>query len=182
MSTDGIISLQATIGGMAAEGGQVYTVLGALDIPTGTLLVYKASVVKPGTQERRFGDAAAVSNNPETQARDVLFTDTDIRDAIADYFEFSGRGLLKVEADAARFDPASQIEADGVDEHGRKYRIATGMTNGQMSVLAMCWLARRQRGVHHQINAFEDFEEEFGITSVGLDDGLNIGPDGWPRE
>ena len=28
MSTDGIISLQATIGGMAAEGGQVYTEIG----------------------------------------------------------------------------------------------------------------------------------------------------------
>lgn len=182
MSTS-LIQMQSTIGGMAAEGGKVYTLIGALDVPSGVLAVLKAVEVKPGNPEARYRGCAAVSNNTESQARDVLFTDSDIRDAIQDYFDFSGRGLLRVEPEVARFDPASNIEADGIDDHGRKYRLGIGMTNGQLAVIAMCWHARRQRQVAGQMASFEEFAEDFGITSIGMgESGIRIGSDGWPIE
>lgn len=178
-----LIQIQSTIGGMASEGGQVYTVIGALDAPSGVLVVLKAVLVKPGTPEVRYRDCAAISNSTESEARDVLFTERDIRDAIADYFDFAGRGLLRIEPEVARMDPAANIEADGIDDHGRKYRLGLGMTNGQLAVIAMCWYARRQRQIAGQMASFEEFADDFNITSVGMgESGLTIGPDGWPIE
>ena len=186
MSAGDSISIQATIGGMSANSPEVVTILGALDPMTGVLVIDAAVVVKPGAAERRYGNSAAVSNNPKSQARDALFTEADIRDAIAAYMEFAGRGLLEIQEAVARFNPQSAIEPDGVDEHGRKYRISTEMTNGKLSVIALCWMAHRQSSVNDILDAQDGYADLFDITTVGIDTsshvgGVPIGRDGWPE-
>ena len=136
------IRLQASIGGLAA-GGQMgaETVLGEIDVSTGVLLIDAAATVRPGHTEVRRKGCAVLTNNAGADDRDSLFTDADIRDAINDYFGFAGRGLLVLDDAVARLNPATKIEADGLDEHGRKYRIAQDMSNGQLAVIALCWFA-----------------------------------------
>lgn len=183
------VPLQSTIGGLAAGAGAVMTLLGEMDPMTGVLLIDAAVQVQPGNPEVRHQNCAAVSNNPASEARDTLFTEEDIRDAIRDYFDFAGRGLLVLDDDVQRFNPQSKIEADGLDDRGRKFRIAPDMTNGQLAVIVMCWFALRQKASTAQIEAFSeylDFADDMEITSVGISDrsmgGLRIRHDGWPVE
>jgi hypothetical protein len=186
------IRLQATIGGFAATtaaGGD--TLLGELDVGAGVLLVDIHAPARPGVPELRREGCAVVTNNASTQDCDIIFTENDLRDAIADYFAFAGRGLLVLEPNVSRFDPASKIEPDGLDERGRKYRIAQDMTNGQVAVMVLCWFAVRQSGFASQIGAFDDLAD-LTITSVGLPDErrevagyieggrIAVGFDGWP--
>lgn len=45
----------------------------------------------------------------------------------------------------SKLDPGNQIEHDGVDDAGIKYRISESMQNGQIAVLAACKVAATQR-------------------------------------
>ena len=191
MSTSYTILLQATIGGFssaAATGGD--TLLGELDIGTGVLLVDTHAAAPAGVAEVRRQDYAVVTNNSGAPDFDIVFTENDLRDAIADYFGFAGRGLLVLDQNVARFDPASKIEPDGLDERGRKYRIAQDMTNGQVAVMVLCWFAVRQSGFASQIASFDDLMD-VTITTVGIPGGgeaagyamgskIALGRDGWP--
>lgn len=185
MSTDSI-SLQATIGGMSAASPEVYTLLGQLDRISGVLLVDAAVRVKPGTPERRIGGSAAVTNNTETQDRDALFTEADIRDAINAYMDFAGRGLLVLAESVSRFNPQSALETDGLDSHGRKYRISPEMNNGRLAVLALCWYAFRQSNIGATMAQQDDYADLFDITTIGMGpndvNDLRIRADGWPEE
>lgn len=192
------INLQATIGGMSGAGGSAVTVMGALDVPTGMLLVDSSRPVPAGSAEVRYGDCAAVTNNPQAEVFDALFTEKDLRGAIGDYFAFAGRGLLVME-DAQRFlDPSTKVLQDGVDEAGVKYRFHPDITNGQVAVIVLCWFALRQAGFARQIEAF-DTSVDTNITTVGIPGlmrgssasgqkvvryemggELPIGVDGWP--
>lgn len=189
----GQINLQATIGGLAAQASvTAEAIFGALDPTTGVLLVDMSKTIKPGARETRLTDCAVLTNNASCDDYDSLFTEEDIRDAIGDYYSFAGRGLLRLDASVARFDPASKIEPDGLDDRGRKYRIATDMSNGQLAVIALCWFAVRQSGFSRQLESFDDYMD-LAITSVMPGSGMKrevagytmggqlaIGADGWP--
>lgn len=189
-----VIALQATVGGLAAQSSSAgETVYGLLDVATGMLLVDGSSVVEAGMPEVRRDGCAAVTNNASTDDCDLVFTGEDMRAAIGDYFAFAGRGLLVFEDAQQRHNPASRVAADGVDEHGPKYRVAPDITNGQVAVIVLCWFALKQSGFARQLAAFDDYEE-LKIHSVGLPGGgkakevvtyamggdLPIGRDGWP--
>lgn len=189
------IQIQAAIGGLGSGAG-AEIVFGELDRPSGVLLIDAALALPPGMPEARRGGCAVVTNNPSTDDRDELFTDVELRQAIEDYFAFSGRGLLVIEPAVARHDPRSKIEPDGLDERGRKYRIAPDMTNGQLAVIVACWFAMRQSGVASHLDAMVDAEDDTIITvgipgTVGpsgrsgavrfeMGGRLPIGADGWP--
>lgn len=182
--------LQATIGGMSATiGERPVTLLGELDGPSGVLLIDIERPVDPTQRLQRVEDCALVTNDPAAADFDVLFTDEHIRGAIAAYFNFAGRGLLSLEDALARHNPGSNVEPDGIDEHGRKYRFAQNITNGQIAVIAMCWFAEQVQGFGRQIDALDDLDTQ--IISVGMAGGkrvvgyamggkLPIGEDGWP--
>lgn len=192
------LNLQATIGGMAArstEGGQTLTAM--FDTVSGVLLVMSAKAMPAGAPEMRQRGHAVVTDNGNADDYDALFTEDQIRDAISDYFSFSGRGLLQFDGGAERMNPTSKIEADGVDERGRKYRVAADINNGQVAVLVLCWFAVRQAGFARQLAAFDDYANlDMSVTTVGLDDDaevrqvvgyamggkLPLGADGWPVE
>jgi hypothetical protein len=190
------ISLQVTIGGLSANSNEAgRTLLGALDTNVGLLMIDMERDVKPGMPEVRMPGCAVATNNSRAPDYDALFTEEDIRDAINDYFGFTGRGLLSLQPATARFDPASAIEPDGLDERGRKYRIGQGMTNGQMAVIAMCWFAMRQETMALQGDRFEELQA-LQVFSIGLPGGqaqqrgevpgyimggqVKLGADGWP--
>lgn len=190
------ISLQATIGGLSANSTEAgRTLFGALDTAVGLLMIDMEREVVPGTPERRLPGCAVLTNNPRAPDYDAMFTDEDIRDAINDYYGFTGRGLLSLQPAVARFDPASAIEPDGIDERGRKYRIGQSMTNGQMAVIAMCWLAMRQESMALQGDYFRDLQE-LQVMTVGMPSPqayrrgempgyimggqVKLGADGWP--
>lgn len=178
------IRLQATVGGMAAASGEVFTLLGELDQPSGVLLIDAAVKIPPGAKERRYEGCAAVSNNPASQERDILFTEADLRDAINAYFDFVGRGLLDLDEAVGRFNPTSAIENDGLDERGRKYRLAADMTNGKLAVIVMCWFALRQAAISQQIDAFKDYDDLDETVTIGMGpgyDGVRTRADGWPE-
>lgn len=184
--------MQVTIGGMssgAATGGEV--LFGELDVCTGVLLIDAAKPLRAGVNEQRVNGCAVATNNPRSPDYDALFQDADIRDAIDDYFTFSGRGLLVLDDAVARYNPALKIEADGIDERGRRHRIAPDMSDGQMAVIVMCWFAARQAGFSRQLEAFDELGD-MGILTVGLERPgsrrtvsaggslIPVGPDGWP--
>lgn len=195
MTAQPSIALQATIGGMSSRAGdKIWTVYGELDVGSGVLLVDVAKEHKPGTPEKRRAGCGFVTNNANAEDHDVLFTEPDLQDAIRDYYAFAGRGLLVIEDAIRSHDPESKIEADGMDEHGRKYRLSPDMTNGQIAVMVMCWFAARQSGFARQLEAFDDFFDS-DVVSVGVGNAgrrearsyamggkLPIGDDGWPIE
>lgn len=191
------IRLQATIGGFAA-GGSVgaVTVFGEVDVVSGVLLIDAWAPVRPGDVEVRREGCAAVTNNAGTDDADMVFTEDELRDAIVDYFDTVSRGLLVLDQGIAGMNPESKIEPDGLDERGRKYRIANDMTNGQVAVLVLCWFAQRQSAMLTQIAAFDDYAD-LSVTTVGIPASprsatgkriagyamagkLPLGADGWP--
>lgn len=194
MTAQKSISMQATIGGLAARAGGAWSVFGELDLATGVLLVDVVKPHPPGTPEKRLHDAAFVTNNTNTDDHDLLFTEADLQDAISDFYAFAGRGLLVLDDAVKSHDPESRIESDGLDEHGRKYRISPDMTNAQIAVIVLCWFATRQAGFSRQIDAFDELMDT-DIESVGIGRSgdrevigyamggeLRIGRDGWPIE
>jgi hypothetical protein len=185
-----VIPLQATISGLAANsknGGD--TVFAAFDVASGLVVVDAVRTLPAGGTETRRDHAAVVTNNSACEDFDLLFTEADLRDAINDYYALSGRGLLHIESGVARLDPATMLEPDGVDEKGRKYRIAPGIGNGHLAVIVLCWFAARQGNFSRQIAAFDEYSD-LNVSSVGLPDRevfgyamggmLPLGRDGWP--
>jgi hypothetical protein len=189
------IPLQATIGGMGAANADGFTLYGELDLASGLLLIDMAEVVRPGLLVPRRTGCAVLTNDAAADDYDNLFTEQDLRDSISDYFNFAGRSLLMLEDPVSRFNPSSKIEADGIDERGRKFRVAPDINNGQIAVMAMCWFASRQSGVAAQLATFDDYSSML-VTTVGLGRSVArrpgstpqtimggkvaIGPDGWP--
>jgi hypothetical protein len=177
------VSLQATIGGISANASDAgETVYGIFEVGTGVLLIDGASTVRSGEIEVRRPRHAVVTNNPAADDRDELFQDESIRQAIEDYFAMSGRGLLEIDPKVARVNPSTKIEPDGMDDHGRKFRVAPDISNGQMAVLVMCWFALRQTAIAGQLAAFDDMGIDTDIVTVGMGShaGIPLGPDGWP--
>lgn len=186
------ILLQVSIGGMSASGTGV-TLFGELDRASSVLLIDLYRDIRPGEAPKRAPGCAVLTNDPMSDDHDLLFTEDALRQAISDYYTFVGRDLLVLEPKVSRFNPQSAIEADGIDERGRKYRFAPGITNGQVAVVAMCWFALQQSAFASQVAALDDYAD-LSITSVGIHPAagnpktmgyamggkLAIGADGWP--
>lgn len=180
------VKLQVYIGGMAKQGGGAEMLLGVLDVSLGVLLIDRAATSPAGEPEQRRKDHVLCSNNPACDDRDALFRESDMRQAVDDYMRFSGRGLLALDGKVERHNPATKIEPDGLDERGRKYRFAPDISDGQVAVIAMCWLAARQQTIVGAQSHFDDLIDT-DVVTVGLPggareiySGLEIGPDGWP--
>lgn len=186
------IPMQVSIGGMSASGLGI-TLFGELDRASSVLLIDLSREIRPGEPVKRRRGCAVLTNDPLSDDHDLLFTEDALRQAIADYYTFVGRDLLVLDDKVSRFNPQSVIEADGIDERGRKYRFATNISNGQVAVVAMCWFALQQSGFASQIAALDDYAD-LSITSVGIHPAagnpktmgyamggkLAIGADGWP--
>lgn len=159
--------LQATITGMSQNGAGAETVFGMFDHETGVLLLDGCRTEKPGVKAQRGGDSAVVINDPRLGDYDVVLEEDHIRDAIGAYFSIQSSGLLKLTREVERHAPQSAIEHDGIDDKGTKYRVSPSITNGQMAVIALCWLAKRQDSVEAQLGGFDELPG-LDVLTIGL--------------
>ena len=133
--------IQCSIGGFS---GAPITLFSALDESTGLLTIAAISALH---KDRRAG--CLVISNVRGLERDMAFTDEQIREAIDawqairhDTVDGGASRLIYTER-ARRADPSSMIEPDGLDERGRKYRLAEHVGNEAVATLATClWVSR----------------------------------------
>lgn len=132
--------IQCSIGGFS---GAPVTLFSALDESTGLLTVAAISALH---KDRRAG--CLVISNVRGLERDMAFTDDQIREAIDAWQSLrhdtvDGAPRLIFTERARRADPSSMIEPDGLDERGRRYRLAETTGNEAVATLATCLWAYR---------------------------------------
>jgi hypothetical protein len=131
------IALQVSIAGYA---GKPTTLLAGYNDDADILLIAKEL---PFQNDRREG-SLVITNNQKIE-RDLLFTDDDFQESIYAFFSMrDGVGKdgksqrLTFHDSAARSNPSSIIEKDGIDSNGQKYRISDTITCAQVATLAAC--------------------------------------------
>lgn len=156
-----MIQIQATFTGY---GGRPCSLFSAYD-PDARVLVVGAEA--DYRAERREG-CIVLTNVPDI-ARDALFTDADLMPAIAAFNSLKvgvaadGKSARLVFADrAARANPEQAIERDGIDTSGPKYRVAEGISCGQIAALATCLHATRSDTVERTVKLAESFRHLLG--------------------
>ncbi|CAN5296384.1 hypothetical protein BH10PSE16_BH10PSE16_00920 [soil metagenome] len=132
-----MIQIQATFKGYS---GKACSLFSAYDLDKKVLIVGAESDYRT---DRRAG--CIVLTNDLEVSREVLFKDEDLIPAIAAFYTLKS----SVAADGAsprmhfaerakRASPESAIEKDGLDANGPRFRIAEGVTCGQVAALATC--------------------------------------------
>lgn len=137
-----ITPIQATISGYY---GTPCSLFSAYDDEAQILLV---SVEGSYRRDRREG--CLVLTNERDIARDTLFGEEHLDQAIQDYFFFaqsmsadgSSQRLMFSEK-ATRSDPRQAIEKDAMTDKGYKYRILDSINCLQIATLATCWQVMR---------------------------------------
>ncbi|SET41480.1 hypothetical protein SAMN05216326_12568 [Nitrosomonas marina] len=131
------IKIQSTFSGY---GGGACTLFSLYDTDTNVLAIG----VQAEFRKERRKDCIVITNDHDID-RDTLFTDDDIKAAISAFYALQqgvasdGKGARLVFSErAARSNPASSIEKDGIDVNGPRYRISENVTCGQMAALATC--------------------------------------------
>lgn len=127
------VRIQAEITGYQ---GQAINLLGALDTDSGLFIVAKELPMG-----ERIDGAMVVSNDPRSERRDSMFTEDKIQDAIRLFFRAQATGMIELLQSMSKHDPAHRIEAQGLDEHGTKYRLSPDVSNGNVAVLALIFAA-----------------------------------------
>lgn len=139
---------------IAGYSGSPVSLFCAFDPATDVLLVARSGDYEGGDRDGFL----KVTNIGSDAEFDQLFEGDQTKEAIEAYFEMDSMRMLTLGEAVQRFNPASQIERDGMDESGPKYRVAPSITSGQVAVLVACLAARRQRGHAASAQAFKDFE------------------------
>ena len=151
-----MIQIQATFTGY---GGRPCSLFSAYDQAARVLVVGAEADYRT---ERR--DGCIVLTNTADLPRDGWFSDDDLHKAIAAFYSLKagvaadGKSARLVFGErAARANPEQAIEKDGFDSNGPKYRIAEGVTCGQIAALATCMHAVRSDTVERAVNLAESF-------------------------
>lgn len=146
-----MIQIQATFKGYS---GKAVTLFSAYDEAKKVLVL---SVEGDYRTERRDG-CMVLTNDPEI-SRNSLFTDADLTPSIAAFFSLEGSTAADGQSPrmvfgerAKRSNPKSAIERDGMDANGARYRIAEGVTCGQIAALATCLYALKAGTVERALD------------------------------
>jgi len=156
-----------TIAGMGNGATGATTLFGEFDPDTGVLLIAEERAEKPGRPIGVDEDSMVATNIANLPEYDVLFDEDDMRAAIVAFFNLYQSGLVVLEQSVRHLNPQSKVEPDGVDEHGRKYRVMPDITNGQTAAIVMCWLTERVVNSGRQVEAMKDVPD-LGMMTVGL--------------
>lgn len=151
-----MIHIQATIKGY---GGKAATLFSAYDEAKKVLVL---SVETDYRTERRAG-CMVLTNDPEI-SRNSLFSDADLMPAIAAFFSLEGSTAADGKSPrmifaerAKRSNPKSSIERDGLDASGPRFRVAEGVTCGQVAALAACLYTLKSGAVERAIDMSSAF-------------------------
>lgn len=151
--------IQAVIGGY---GPEAVTLVGVLDADTGVLVVAK----QIAHREERVKEDFAIVSNLRLPEVDFTFRDDHVESAIRSYFDRRAQGLVEIESEAARFTPDHKIEADGINETGRKYRMAPDIAAGQVAVLAMVAFVDAQSTIGAITDMLSDLDDLYRVISI----------------
>lgn len=150
-----ITSLQAS---MIGYMGKPATVFGGYADDSGVLVVAVATDYRT---ERR-PNHVVITNDPGIQDRDSFYKADSLKPAIAAYYTLKngvatdGKShALQFDARAANANPSAVIESDGYDESGARYRLAEGVGNAHIAVLAMCLYVSKLRGMNDAIGMMD---------------------------
>lgn len=132
-----MIQIQATFKGY---GGKACSLFSAYDDDK-KVLVFS---VESGYHTERRNGCIVLTNDLEV-SREVLFKDVDLIPAIAAFYTLKSSlatdgasPRMHFAERAKRASPESAIEKDGLDSNGPRFRIAEGVTCGQIAALATC--------------------------------------------
>lgn len=103
------------------------------------------------TDERRRDDAALITDSPDLEDRDFLFSEDHLQEAIRYYYEMRASGKLIINDDMKRFDASGHIEVDSITESGRKFRLSAGIQNSHMAALATVYYANLSKNAEQAI-------------------------------
>ena len=162
----GITSLQSS---MIGYMGKPSTVFGGYSEENGILVVAVATDFR---RERR-ANHAVITNDSGIQDRDSFYKADSLKPAIAAYYRLKngvaqdGKShALQFDARAANANPSAVIESDGYDESGARYRLAEGVGNAHIAVLAMCLYVAQLRGMNDAMDMMD---------KIGKREALNAG-------
>lgn len=151
-----MIQIQTTITGY---GGNPCTLFSAYDNESRVLAISAEASYR--TQRR---DGCVVLANSSDIARDGMFNPEDMKPAIAAFYALKAgisadgkTSRLVFSERAARANPESSIERDGIDASGERYRIAEGITCGQIAALVTCLHAMRGDAIERSVVMAESF-------------------------
>lgn len=152
-----MIQIQATITGY---GGRACSLFSAFDTDAKVLIVGAEAEYRAQRRE----NCIVLTNDPEIQ-RDSLFSDADLRNAISAFFSLKSgiaadgkSSRIAFSERAARANPEQSIEKDGIDAGGQRFRVAEGVTCGQIAALATCLHALRADTVERTVKMAEAFK------------------------
>jgi len=152
--------IQASIAGYKGKG---VTLLGNMDDDTGILVV--AKILTPFRNDRAAEDITLITD-VDLENVDFMFTEDHIHDAIRSYYVRKAISTIDIVEACSRFNPDNRIEQDGVNEHGRRYRISPDIDNGQVAILAMCALLEMQKPLNATMAAMSELEEIYSIHTI----------------
>lgn len=144
---------------IAGYAGEATTLYGAYDPGTDVLAIVKMAKEYDGGPRDGF---LKITNQERDAAFDGLFLEEETREAILAFYDLEALKLLNLQGDAARANPSSKIERDGMDEGGIKFRIHPDTSNAQVAVLAACLFAGRQRDYQRT----SDFMDEMAALTT----------------
>jgi len=152
-----MIKIQATFSGY---GGRPCTLFSAIDPETNVLVIS----VEVDYQPSRRDDCIVITNVTNIP-RDSLFSESDMSPAISAFYSLkagvatdNASPRLVISDRAARANPESSIEKDGIDGTGARYRIADGVTCSQIAALATCLYASNAGTIESAVAMMEDLE------------------------
>lgn len=146
--------IQATFVGY---GGTPCTLFSAYDQTRRILVIAKEAKYRTERHEN-----CVVLTNDTVIARDSLFGDDDLMEAIAAFYTLKqgvaddGRTARLTFADSAqRANPEGAIDRDGIEVHGPRYRVNENVSCAQIAALATCLYAIKAETVEQTIDMAE---------------------------
>ena len=136
--------LQASIGGFS---GVPSTVIAGLD-EKGVIQVLKGG----GIKDKRLNDAIVITDQQSIYSFDVLFDNEVFKTALSAFRRVDARGCLVFSSTTVAFKPQVQIES--FSENGAKISVSPDITNEQICVIAICYLAELNSPHQDVCNAY----------------------------
>lgn len=134
--------------------GKPITVLATISDDGGAIYVAKLVDYK----QERVLDSFVIANT-KLEAVEFHFTEDMLGDAIAAFQQAQNGGLIKFAKEAQQADPAGAIEQDGINESGRKMRIAAEIKNSQIATLAIALYATKASVNANVMTMFDELAE-----------------------
>lgn len=133
-----------------------------IDFETGVIVIEDEVNYDKRTNK---ADYAIITNDRYMDNRAFLFHEGYLQEAVDAYFEYNAM-LLSLGTNLNRYNPENVLQILGMDESGKKYGFsAESFLNGTIAILAICYYAKKQRGIHNTLSFFEDEKDDENVDN-----------------